>query len=383
MTSTTPQEQSGTPIGRALARRVRGPLTPERVAGGSAIDLTAGEPDPTPPQVRQAAREALERGETHYTDANGILPLREALAGHLGELGFAAEPDGIGVTNGGTEALYIALQAALKPGDRAAIVEPLPPHILDMVRFIGAEPVRVAARAEDGFLPDLAEAARSDARLLLLASPSPVTGKRIPDARLEQIIAAARANGMDVILDLSYAAGLYDPEPARFENPALASEIVLTGSLSHAHGMAGWRVGFFSAPPANRGPLLGLKSALSICTTTVSQHAAIAALSGASDWLEARRARFAASRDRVTALLDEAGIDYVQPDAYPPLLIDVGSFGGGNAVAGKLAARGVRVDSGASFGAAAAGYIRINLGAPGEGLTRGIERLIELAKASR
>lgn len=378
MSGTTTQEQSDTPIGRALARRVRGHLTPERTPGSSAIDLTAGEPDATPTQVRQAAKAALDQGETHYTDANGILPLREAISGQLGELGFAVEPDSLGVTNGGTEALYIALQVALKPGDRAAVVEPMPSHILDMVTFIGAEPVRVETRAEDDFLPDPAAVARSGARLLLLASPSPATGKRIPDARLEQIIASARANEMDVILDLSYAAGLYAPEPVRFENPTLASEIVLIGSLSHAHGMAGWRVGFFSAPPANRGLLLGLKASMSICTTSVSQHAAIAALSGPHGWLEERRASFAANRDRVTALLHEAGLDYVQPDAYPPLLIDVGKLGGGDAVAEKLAAQGVLVDPGSSFGASTAGYIRIDLGAPADALTSGVKRLVEM-----
>jgi aspartate/methionine/tyrosine aminotransferase len=124
--------------------------------------------------------------------------------------------------------------------------------------------------------------------------------------------------------------------------------------------------------------LQGLKTAMSICTTAVSQHAAVAALGEPDDWFEARRVHFTANCNAVCSMLDEAGMSYIKPDAFPPLLIDVDNLDGGDEVARKLAEKGVLVDPGSNFGASTAGYIRINLGAPEHALTTGTGRLIEL-----
>jgi aspartate/methionine/tyrosine aminotransferase len=358
-------------------------IEPTRLVPASdVIDLTSAEPAPTPAHIGRAAQQALDQGETHYTDASGVQPLRAAVAEHLELLGFPVEPESIGVTNGGTEAVYITLQVALKPGDAALVVEPMSPHIVDMIDFIGATPRRVETPAANGFVPDPAALENANARALLVASPSPVTGKRIPDNELERLISTARKQDMTVILDLSYAAGQYEPRPVTFENAKLAEEIVLTGSFSTAHGLSGWRVGFFSAPAADRALLHGLKTAMSICTTAVSQFAAVAALGEPREWFEERRAHFAAQRDWATGKLAGAGLRYVKPDAFPPLLIDVAHLGGGDAVAGRLAERNVIVDPGSSFGASTGGYIRVNLGAPRQTLNAGIRAIIELHNAA-
>ncbi|MEZ4520752.1 MAG: aminotransferase class I/II-fold pyridoxal phosphate-dependent enzyme [Thermomicrobiales bacterium] len=378
MTSAPVSERPDTPMGRALAHRVLTHLERRSTSTAGMIDLTTAEPAPTPEHVGLTAKTALNQGETHYTDASGIPQLRAAIARHLGGLGFAIEPQSIGVSNGGTEAVYIALQVALKPGDRALVVEPMSQHMVDMVTFIGAEPVRVGGNDAEGFLPDPAAIEGLDARALLIASPSPITGRRVPDDRLEAIITAARAKGISVILDLSYAAGLYEPAPVGFSNPQLAEEIVLTGSFSTAHGLAGWRIGYFCSPAADRVLLQGLKTAMSICTTAVSQFAAVAALGEPDDWFEERRSHFAANRDSVIAMLDETGISYITPDAFPPLLIDVGPYGGGDAVAARLADAGVIVDPGSNFGGSTRNYIRINLGVPREALIEGVGRIVEL-----
>jgi aspartate/methionine/tyrosine aminotransferase len=366
-------------MGQALAGRVLRHLEPVRsVAANEVIDLTKAEPAPTPDHIGRAAELALDQGETHYTDASGVQPLRTAIADHLETLGFPVEPESIGVTNGGTEALYIALQVALKPGDTALVVEPMSRHIVDMIDFIGARPERVETSATNGFVPDPAAIGSTNARALLVASPSPITGKRIPDGELERLVAAAREQGMAAILDLSYAAGQYDPRPVRFENPKLVEEIVLAGSFSTAHGLSGWRIGFFSAPAADRALLYGLKTAMSICTTAVSQFAAVAALGEPREWFEERRAHFADHRDWATGKLAGAGLRYIKPDAFPPLLIDVAHLGGGDSVADRLAERNVIVEPGSSFGTSTVSYIRINLGAPRRALHAGIRSIIEL-----
>jgi aspartate/methionine/tyrosine aminotransferase len=372
-------------MGRALAGRVLSHLaaSESRPEGSGAIDLTAAEPATTPEHVRAAAKTALDQGETHYTAGTGIPELREAIAGRLTAGGYPVEQASVGVTNGGTEAIYIALQSALKPGDTALIVEPISPHIVDMVEFIGATPLRITTSQEDNFTPTVDDIRDQDAQLLLIASPSAVTGKRIPTIALEELITAARERQMPVLLDLSYADGLYIPEVIPFSNPDLTREIILTGSFSTAFGLAGWRIGFFSAPPADLALFNGLKMSMSICTTAVSQFAATTALTGPFDWFVDRREEFAARRDLATALLDDAGFDYVRPDAFPPLLIDVSGMGGGDAVADELAGQNVAVDPGSRFGPATAGYVRINLGASEASLRSGIERMTKLGGSSR
>lgn len=382
-TGMTPQRPN-TVMGRALAGRVLSHLaaSESRPEGAGAIDLTTAEAATTPEHVRAAAKTALERGETHYTAGTGIPELRAAIAERLTADGYPVELASIGVTNGGTEAIYIALQSALKPGDTALVVEPISPHIVDMVEFIGATPQRITTLAEDNFTPTVEAIKEQDAQLLLIASPSPITGKRVPTIALEEFITAARDRKMPVLLDLSYADGLYVPEAIPFSNPGLTSEIILTGSFSTAFGLAGWRIGFFSAPPADLALFNGLKMSMSICTTAVSQFAATTALSGPFDWFVDRRQEFAARRDLATGLLDNAGLNYVRPDAFPPLLIDVSGIGGGDAVADVLAGQNVAVDPGSRFGASTAGYIRINLGVAEETLSAGIAKLVELTATS-
>ena len=376
--SSTTARRPDTPLGNALADRVLAYLETGNSANPDGlIDLTTAEPALTPSHIGQTAKSALDQGETHYTDGSGIPQLRDAIASHLDGLGFGVEPESIGVSNGGTEAIYIALQVALNAGDRVAVIEPMSRHIVDMVSFIGAEPVRIRTSAANGFVPDPDSIAKSDARVLLVASPSPITGTRIPDRQLEALVKEARDNDMAVILDLSYAAGLYEPEPVQFSDPSLAEEIILAGSFSTAHGLAGWRVGFFSAPPGDRALLQGLKTAMSICTTAVSQFAAVAALGEPAEWFAQRRAQFAANRDLVTARLDRAGIGFIVPDIFPPLLIDVSGAGNSDEISRQLAKAGVIVDSGFNFGDSTHNYIRINLGAAEADLAKGLEMIVD------
>jgi len=372
---TAPAARPDTAMGRALAERVASHLAQQASPGAGLIDLTQDKVVVTPVSVREAAKAALDEGETHYTAGSGIPELRDALAEQLTVEGFPVEAAGLGITNGGTEAIYIALQSALRPGDRALYVEPMSPHIVQMLRFIGAEPVPIVTRPDDGFLPPLAALDTAEARLLLLASPSPITGKLIPNEHLAAIIAAAREREMAVILDRSYAPGVYEPQAA-FPDAALARQIVTVGSFSAVHGLTGWRVGYYSAPPAEVGAFNNLKQSMSICTTAVSQFAARAALVDAPQWLAERKLRFAAARDTAVARLSAAELHVVEPDALPPLLIDARAFGDDMALTERLAGEfGVWVEQGTRFGASTAGFLRINLGAPQETLDAGLERL--------
>ena len=386
MTPATTPTRPDTTMGRALATRALTLAADLDVANAPStaglLDLTTSETPEAPPHVRDAAKAALDRGETHYTTRPGIAELRQAIARRSTDDGFPTSVDGVVVTNGAAEALYIALQTFLAPGDRLLVPDPILPNVAAMVRFLGAELVRLPTDPAGRFVPSVTDVAASDAPVLLLTSPSPITGVAIPPAELARLVAAALDAAKTVILDRALATALDDPALGRLPDPALGARVVTLGSFSTGHGLAGWRVGWFAAPEANVPELRELKQAMSICTTAVSQYAALAALDGPQEWLADRRLALARRRDAAVARLASAGLSSVPPDAAPALLIDSRPF----AADDRRAAVRLRdeaqvvVAPGSPYGPATAGFVRVDLGAGTETLRAGIERIAALAE---
>jgi aspartate aminotransferase len=368
-------------IGRNLAARALALVDTEPVAAPrtGAIDLTRPAPSEPPPVAREAAKAALDRGETHYTSRPGVPELRRAIAERSTAGGFPATSESVVVTNGGSEALYIALQSVLTPGKRILLATPTAPNILAMIAFIGAEAVWLPAGSASRFVAHPDDVTTAEATALLLASPSIVTSAAIPPADLERLIAAADSRGMAVILDRSAAWCYYDPQQARFENAPLAERLLTTGSFSTAYAMAGWRAGYFTAPRAHIATMRELKQAMSICTSAVAQYAALAALTEPGDWLAARRANFTRVRDDIAGELRANGVDVVEPDAWPHLLIDARLLHPDDRQAAAMLAgqSGILVEPASRFGPSLAGFIRITLAAPEPDLRAGIQRLID------
>ena len=384
--TTAPATRPDTVMGRALSARavaLIAAMAPQfdATANGE-IDLTRAEASPAPTSVQEAAGAALDRGETHYTTRPGVIPLREAIARRMIADGFPATADAMLITNGGSEALYIALQTQLEKGQRVIVAGPTAPNVVAMIRFIGAEPVW--PHETGSFFPSAESIAASDASAILLASPSPVTGRALAPEALEAVIVAAVRREMTVFLDRSLATALYDPVLARFPNPELGANVVTVGSFSTGHGLDGWRVGWLTAPPeAMKGPR-ALKQDMSICTTAVSQYAALAFLEVPEAWMAARRAEFARRRDVAIAGLQNSGLVPVMPDAFPALLIDVRAFDDDRRFAARVREEaGVVVQPGSIFGPATAGFVRIDLGAPAATLREGIARLAAFARKER
>jgi aspartate aminotransferase len=349
----------------ALAERQRRTATVTMETAGGLLDLTTPEPVGLPEHVRTAAKAALDRGETHYTVRPGVPELRAALARRSTADGFPATVDGAVVTNGGAEALYIALQSTLKPGDTALLAGPVAPNIVEMIEFIGARAERLPLIG-DRLTPDPDALAGASAAVLLLASPSPVTGVALAPGHLATIANAALDRGMAVVLDRSLAWCGYDSDTAPFPDPDLGSRILTTGSFSTAYGLAGWRVGYFSAPPERIAAMRELKQAMSICTSAVAQYAALAALEGPDDWLAARRTLFARRRERLMAALATRGQRLLPPDAWPPVLLDMRWAGDDDVeIARRMAVEdGLLVEPAARYGAALEGFVRIDLRVP-------------------
>ena len=370
-----------TVMGRALAARALALASMQQTtrprSGKGLLDLTLPATTMLPEHVRQSAKDALDRGETHYTSRPGVPELRRAIAERSTEQGFAAVADTTVVTNGGAEAIYIALQAVLSANSTALVIEPVAPHVIEMITFIGAKIERLVPNVEERFVPNVDAIARSSANVLVLSSPSLISGVAIPNRDLAASIGAAIARGMEVILDRSGVPCLYDPHEARFADSELGSKVITIGSFSAGYGLDGWRVGYFTAPSDRVGKLRGLKQAMSICTTAVSQYAALAALEGPDDWLTIRREGYRTRLATAVELLRSSPFAVVNPDAYPALLIDAHQYGPNDREVAERLARdcGIKVDPGSGLGSATAGFIRIDLGIEESVFRTGIDRL--------
>jgi len=368
-------------MGRRLAGRAvtLAAAMRDETQSDAAIDLVEPADEQTPEHVGAAARDALDRGETHYTAGSGIFELRRVLAERSTAEGFSATADAVVVTNGGSEALYIALQSVLAEGDHLLVAGPVAPNIVQMTAFIGAIPVYIPVRAADRFVPsvDALTSLGPTPRAILLASPSPVTGVAISNDVLLGLIAAADERGILVILDRSLAWCTFESTSEPFNNAALGARVLTVGSFSTAFAMSGWRVGYLSAPEGFIGEMRELKTAMSICTSAVSQYAALAALTGSEDWLKDRRASFVARRDLALGLLNDTGMDAIVPDAWPSVLLDTRLMHPDDRQAASMIARdtGVRVEPASRYGPSTAGYTRISLAADEAVLRDGLQRI--------
>jgi aspartate/methionine/tyrosine aminotransferase len=222
----------------ALAPEARDPVT-----RGAAVAV--------PEAVREAAREALTRGETHYTDRPGILPLRQNVAAALTKMfGIAVDAkNGVVVTCGGTEARFVAVQQLLAPGGT-------------LVALSHPERVAAACLIRGVTLAGPNDAVSGDAVVVYLAGDT-------PHAVADAYLARAKAHGWAIVFEAD--AGGRHPATLGY-----GDQTITIGSIGLAHGMGSWRLGYLAAPAAKAGPLRDFKQALTICSTNVSQWGALA-----------------------------------------------------------------------------------------------------------
>lgn len=276
-----------------------------RAQGREVISLAVGQPDfGTPKHVCDAAKAALDEGFTRYTPVPGIPELRTAVAGYYTKFyGAAATGDNTIVGNGGKQVLYNLLQALVNPGDEVLIPGPYWVSYPAMVQLAEGVPVIVPATAEDDYLVtvDSLEKARTPkTRVLILNSPSNPTGCCYTQAQLDEIGEWAKAKDVFIISDEVYDRLVYAPaEPASLSkfweaNPESAA---IVGALSKSFCMTGWRVGYALA----HGELIKAMSKIQGQSTSninsITQKAALAALTGPWDIVEEMKTAFVRRRD--------------------------------------------------------------------------------------
>jgi aspartate/methionine/tyrosine aminotransferase len=284
------------------------------------IYLNIGEPDFTaPPLVREAAERCLRDGRTQYTDALGLLPLRERIsAWYAQRFGVDVPARRIVLTAGASGALQLACLALVEPGDEILMPDPSYPCNRHFVSAAEGKAVMLPSGPEQRF--QLSAAAVEQAwtertRGVLLASPSNPTGTSIAPDEMKRIVEQVRARGGVTIVDEIYLGLSYDEA---FGVSALThgDDVVTINSFSKYFSMTGWRLGWMVVPEAMIGVVEKLAQNLYICPSTVAQHAALACFEPESlAEYERRRAEFRARRDFLVPGLNRLGLTVpVMPD---------------------------------------------------------------------
>ena len=349
-------------------------------AGIDVIGLGAGEPDfDTPDFVKEAAIEAIRRGQTKYTNVDGTPELKDAIVAKFKrENDLDYTPANIHVAPGGKPVIFNALVATLNPGDEVIVPAPYWVSYPDMVLLAGGEPVTVIGEEKDGFklLPATLEAAITPrTRWLILNSPSNPTGAAYARAELEALAEVLRRHPhVWVLTDDMYEHLVYgDFEYATIAQvaPDLIDRTLTVNGVSKAYAMTGWRIGYAGGPK----PLIDLMRKVASQTTSnptsISQWAAVEALNGTQDFIPERKAAFEKRRDLVVSMLNQAtGIACATPEGafyvYPSIAGLIGKTTEGGVVidgdstfaAELLNAEGVAVVQGEAFGLSP--YFRIS-----------------------
>lgn len=295
-----------------------------KAAGKDVIGLGAGEPDfDTPDNIKQAAIDAINRGETKYTAVDGIPELKQAICRKFArENGLDYKPSEIIVGTGGKQVLFNAFIATLDPGDEVVIPTPYWVSYPDMVLLGGGEPVFAETRIEDGFkltAETLEAAITPKTKWFIFNSPSNPSGAAYSHDELKKLTDVLLAHPQVWILtDDMYEHLVYDEftfaTPAQVE-PKLRERTLTTNGVSKAYAMTGWRIGYAGGPEEIIAAMRKVQSQSTSNTSSVSQWAAVEALDGPQDFLAERAAVFKDRRDLVVSMLNQAnGLDCLTPE---------------------------------------------------------------------
>jgi aspartate/methionine/tyrosine aminotransferase len=349
-----------------------------QAAGEDVIHLEIGEPDfDTPSAIRQAAIEAIERGETHYTHSCGILPLRQAIAARYQQrYKVAVSADQVVVTMGTSHGLLLTLCALLNPGDEVVLSNPCYACYPNFVRYLDAQPACVPVYPEDGFSfrPEaIRETLGPRTNAVLINSPANPTGNMLSASVLAEIAAL----GPYVISDEIYH-GLVYGEPARSILEFTDHAFVLNG-FSKLYAMTGWRLGYIIAPPEFVRPIQKTQQNLFICASSVSQWAGVAALTQEHPEVQVMIATYDQRRQFMIKGLRELGFGVaVEPTGAFYVLADARGMGCTDSYGlafDILEKAKVAVAPGIDFGSNAEGFLRFSYANSMENIERALGRM--------
>ena len=276
-------------------------------AGKAVLDFTAGEPDfPTPEHIKEAGIQAIRSDHTRYTPVAGIPELRAAIAAGINrQRRTTYQPSQTIVTCGTKHALFNVFQTLCQPGDEVIVLSPYWVSFPALVQLSGAKPVIVEMREEERFLPDpdAIRAAVSEAtKAIIVNTPSNPTGMIIDEGRLKAIARLALDRDLVIVSDEIYEQLVYPPErhvSIIQAAPDVIDRTVIVSGVSKTYSMTGWRIGYAAGPQPWIDAMVNVQSHSTSNPASISQHAALAALTGDQQPVARMLHQFQERRDRL------------------------------------------------------------------------------------
>lgn len=336
-------------------------------SGRRIIHMEVGEPDfDTPDHIKEAAKQALDKGMTKYTPSAGIPELREAIAEHFVKQGIYVKAENVIVTPGAKHAIFCALAAALDPGDEVLIPSPCWTYEA-MVKIVGGKPVFIKGSKENGFRLEaekLKSAITPKSRLLLLNYPNNPTGAVMSASDLKPVLEVAADHDLWVLSDDIYNVLVYEGEqgnPLKFSG--MAERTISINGFSKAYAMTGWRLGYAVAPADFINEMNKIQQASITCATSFAQMAAITALKGPQDFITEMRHEYRRRRNVLVEGLNQIdGIECLKPQGAFYVFPSIQKLGMSSLEFCELLlkSKGVAAVPGSGFGPGGEGHIRLS-----------------------
>ena len=318
-----------------------------RAQGIDVVSFGAGEPDfDTPNHIKEAAKRALDAGATKYTAVEGTIQLREGVAAWFAKAhGFAVSAREVMVSAGAKQVIHNAFHALLNDGDEVILPAPCWVSYAEIAKLAGARPIPVLARAEDEFVVNpaaIAKAITPATRMIVLCSPSNPTGVIYDEGTLRAIADLALKHDLWLLTDDIYRGLCYSGtrfvQPATF-SPEIRKRTIIVDGVSKTYAMTGWRIGFCLAPTDVIEGMATLQGQSTTNAAAVSQAAALAAIEGPGNEIEAMRLEFDKRRRyMVDALRAMPGVGCVEPKCAFYAFPDVSAF------LGRISPQGRRIE---------------------------------------
>jgi aspartate aminotransferase len=374
--------------------KVAGEAAKLKRQGVDVVDFGAGEPDfPTPAPAKEAAKSAIDQNFTKYTPPAGIVDLKQAIcARYKADYGVGFSEAETIVTAGGKQALYNTAMVLFNAGDEVITHAPYWPTIPEQIKLADATPVIVHTQAEEGFAirPDAIVAAITPrTKAIIINSPANPTGALISEQNLAAIADAAAKRGIWIIVDLCYEKLIYDNVPHNLVKvlaDRMRDRTVLCGSASKAYSMTGWRCGWILAPKEVVSAADTLQGHSTSNVASISQKAALQALTGSQEPVGVMLAEYRQRRDKLMEWFSEdrrfecttpGGAFYLFP-RITKILEATGIATSGNFSEMLLDEARVALTAGEGFDAP--GFLRISYATSLDRLREGTTRILEFVK---
>jgi len=351
-------------------------------AGKDAINLGLGQPDfPTPRHAREAAVEAIGSGKADgYTSNKGTIELREAVAGKYNrDYGLDVDPGNVIATAGGSEALHVAMEAHVDPGEEVIFPDPGFVSYDALTRIAGGDPVPVSLREDLTLDPaSVEEAITDDTAAFVINSPSNPTGAVASEADVREFARIADEHDVLCISDEVYEHIVFEGghrSPLEFAD---TDNVVVVGACSKTYSMTGWRLGWITGSNRRIERMLRVHQYVQACASAPAQYAAEAALTGDQSVVDEMVQTFRERRDLLLDGLDDVGIEVPTPHGafYAMPKVPEGWVE-------ECIDRGVVVVPGGAFGERGEGYARISYATATEEIEEALEIMGEAHRAVR